>query len=155
MYGRGCFAGSRGIQMKENVFPSNIIASGSSPINDYFVEKGGQRFAGIHLLIDFWEAKNLANKITVENALRDAAISANATALNLQLNQYVENGGISGILVLAESHISIHTWPERSFAAIDIFMCGDCNPYNCIAVLKNAFDPGNTALFERRRGLQP
>ena len=82
MYGRGCFAGSRGIQMKENVFPSNIIASGSSPINDYFVEKGGQRFAGIHLLIDFWEAKNLANKITVENALRDAAISAEISSLS-------------------------------------------------------------------------
>jgi len=71
-------------------------------------------------LIDFWEAENLTNRITVENALREAAISANATAINLQLNQYSENGGISGILVLAESHISIHTWPERSFAAIDI-----------------------------------
>ena len=109
----------------------------------------------IDLLIDFWEAKNLTNRITVENALREAAISANATAINLQLKQYSENGGISGILVLAESHISIHTWPERSFAAIDIFMCGDCNPYDCIAVLKKAFEPGNTTLFERRRGLLP
>ena len=106
-------------------------------------------------MIDFWEAKNLTNRITVENALREAAISANATAINLQLNQYSENGGISGILVLAESHISIHTWPERSFAAIDIFMCGVCNPYACIAVLKKAFEPGNTTLLERRRGFLP
>ena len=120
-----------------------------------FVEKDGQRFAGIHLLIDFWEAKNLTNRITVENALREAAISTNATAINLQLNQYSENGGISGILVLAESHISIHTWPERSFAAIDIFLCGVCNPYDCIAVLKKAFEPGNSTLLERRRGLLP
>ena len=94
---------------KGKVFPSKIIVSGSTPVNDYFVEKDGQRFAGIHLLIDFLEAKNLTNRITVENALREAAISANATAINLQLNQYSENGGISGILVLAESHISIHT----------------------------------------------
>ena len=140
---------------KGKVFPSKIIVSGSTPVNDYFVEKDGQRFAWIHLLIDFWDAKNLTNRISVENALREAAISANATAINLQLNQYSENGGISGILVLAESHISIHTWPERSFAAIDIFMCGVCNPYDCIAVLKKAFEPGNTTLLERRRGLLP
>ena len=88
-------------------------------------------------------------------ALREAAISANATAINLPLNQYSENGGISGILVLAESHIIIHTWPERSFAAIDIFMCGDRNTYDCIAVLKKAFEPENTTLLERRRGLLP
>ena len=125
------------------------------PSTIILLRRDGQRFSGIHLLIDFWEAKNLTNRITLENALREAAISANATAINLQLNQYSENGGISGILVLAESHISIHTWPERSFAAIDIFMCGDCNPYDCIAVLKKAFEPGNTTLLERRRGRLP
>ena len=140
---------------KGKVFPSKIIVSGSTPVNDYFVEKDGQRFAGIHLLIDFWEAKNLTNRITVENALREAAISANATAINLQLNQYSEIPAISGILVLAKSNIRIHTWPENSFAAIGIFMCGDCNPYDCIAVLKKAFEPGNTTLLERRRGLLP
>ena len=139
----------------EKDLQSKVFVSESTSVNDYFVEKDGQRFAGIHLLIDFWEAKNLTNKITVENALREAAISAKATAINLQLNKYSENGGISGILVLAESHISIHTWPERSFAAIDIFMCGDCDPYKCIAVLKKAFEPGNVTLFERRRGLLP
>ena len=85
----------------------------------------------------------------------EAAISANATAINLQLNQHSENGGISGVLVLAESHISIHTWPERSFDTIDIFMCGDCNPYDCIAVLKKAFELGNSTLLERCRGLLP
>ena len=55
------------ITKKGKVFPSKIIVSGSTPVNDYFVEKDGQRFAGIHLLIDFWEAKNLTNRITVEN----------------------------------------------------------------------------------------
>ena len=57
------------------------------------------------------------------------------------------------MLVLAESHISIHTWPERDFAAIDIFMCGSCNPYELLPVLKAAFRPKHVLLSEQRRGL--
>ena len=93
---------------KGKVFPSKIIVTGSTPVRDYFVEKDGQRFAGIHLLIDFWEAKNLTNRITVENALREAAISANATAINLQLNQYSENGAYQAYSYW-QSHISVST----------------------------------------------
>ena len=140
---------------KGNDSPSTFNGSARSSVNDYFVVKDGQRFAGIHLLIDFWDAKNLTDKIIVGNALREAAVSAKAKEINLQVNKYSENGGISGILALAESHISIHTWPERSFAAIDIFMCGGCDPYNCIAALNRAFEPANTTLLERRRGLLP
>ena len=93
--------------------------------------------------------------MTVEKALRDAAVAANATIIDFKLKQYAENEGITGVLILAESHMSIHTWPERSFAAIDIFMCGRCNPYNCIAALQKAFEPGHTKIYERRRGLLP
>jgi S-adenosylmethionine decarboxylase len=57
------------------------------------------------------------------------------------------------VLVLAESHISIHTWPERDFAAIDIFMCGGCNPYKSLPALKAAFLPASVNLGEQRRGL--
>ena len=63
------------------------------------------------------------------------------------------NGGVSGVLVLAESHISIHTWPERDFAAVDIFMCGACNPYHSLPVLKEVFAPKSILLSEQRRGL--
>jgi S-adenosylmethionine decarboxylase len=55
--------------------------------------------------------------------------------------------------VLAESHISIHTWPERNFAAIDIFMCGACKPYDSLPTLKAAFLPARVQLGEQRRGL--
>jgi len=55
--------------------------------------------------------------------------------------------------VLAESHISIHTWPERDFAAVDIFMCGACDPYKAIPLLKAAFKPGFINLNEQRRGM--
>ena len=137
------------------VLDSGLITPEPATVSDYFVEKDGQRFAGIHLLVDLWKAKNLTNKKVVEDALRNAASSANATTLHLHLSKFSENGGISGVLVLAESHISIHTWPERSFAALDIFMCGSCDPYNCVAALKEAFEPENVILFEQRRGLLP
>ena len=60
---------------------------------------------------------------------------------------------MSGVLVLAESHISIHTWPERDFAAIDIFMCGACDPYQSLPVLKAAFQPALDAA--RRAAARP
>ena len=64
------------------------------------------------------------------------------------------DGGVSGVLVLAESHISIHTWPERDFAAVDIFMCGACNPYRSLPVLKADVPARQSILLaEQRRGL--
>jgi S-adenosylmethionine decarboxylase proenzyme len=62
------------------------------------------------------------------------------------------NGGVSGVVVLAESHISIHTWPERDFAALDIFVCGDCDPHLAIPVIQEAFAPSRIDLDEQRRG---
>lgn len=121
---------------------------------DFFVRKDGLEFAGTHLLIDLSGASRLDDLETVEAALRESAIVAGATILNVDLHHFEPNGGISGVVVLAESHISIHTWPERNFAALDIFMCGDCNPYLAIPVLKEAFRPGNIQLTEHRRGLQ-
>ena len=121
---------------------------------DFFVKKDGLEFAGIHLLIDLAGASNLDDLETVEAALRKSAIVSGATILNVDLHHFQPNGGVSGVVVLSESHISIHTWPERNFAALDIFMCGDCNPYNAIKVLKEAFSPATVNLTEHRRGLQ-
>ena len=57
------------------------------------------------------------------------------------------------MLVLAESHVSIHTWPERDYAALDIFVCGACNPYLALPVLKKGFQPGSIQLNEHKRGM--
>jgi len=120
---------------------------------DYFVQRDGCRYAGTHLLIDLWGAENLDDVDVVEEALRRSALVSGATILNTDLHQFQPNGGISGVVVLSESHISIHTWPERGFAALDVFMCGDCNPYRAIDVLKEAFKPDQVTLAEQKRGL--
>ena len=119
---------------------------------DYFVEKDGMKFAGTHLLVDLWGATNLDNPELIDAALRGAAIRAGATILHSHFHHFSPNGGVSGVVVLAESHISIHTWPERNFAAVDIFMCGECDPHDAIPVLREAFGPDRVDLDEQRRG---
>jgi S-adenosylmethionine decarboxylase len=120
---------------------------------DYFVERDGQKFAGMHLLVDLWGATNLADPGLIDRALREAAVTAGATILHSHFHHFSPNGGVSGVVVLAESHISIHTWPERDFAAVDIFMCGACDPHLAIPVLREAFNPSDVRLDEQRRGL--
>ena len=72
--------------------------------------------------------------------------------LNIDLHHFTPNGGVSGVAVLAESHISIHTWPECGYAALDVFMCGDARPEASVPVLRAAFAPSQVAVQELRRG---
>jgi S-adenosylmethionine decarboxylase len=134
----------------QTVTPAHAVPSEQK---DYFVVRDGVRYAGTHLLIDLWGASGLDDLENVEHALRSAATAAGATILNVDLHHFEPNGGISGVVVLAESHISIHTWPERGFAALDVFMCGDCDPYKGIPALRAAFSPENVQLSEHKRGL--
>lgn len=113
---------------------------------------GGGAFAGWHLLVDFWQASRLDDPDHVTRALRAAALAAGATVLRLEMHRFGSGGGVTGVAILAESHISIHTWPEHGYAAIDIFACGDTRPHDAIPVLVEAFRPGRQEIIEHRRG---
>tara|TARA_R110000868_G_scaffold350251_1_gene611487 strand:- start:1389 stop:1904 length:516 start_codon:yes stop_codon:yes gene_type:complete len=119
---------------------------------DHFIERNGIKFAGTHLILDLWGASNISCLETVENTLREAVEACGASLLSIHLHHFTPNSGISGVAVLAESHISIHTWPERGYAALDIFMCGDSQPENSIAVLKRAFQPSSICINQQMRG---
>ncbi len=120
---------------------------------DHFIKRDGKIFAGTHLIIDLWGAKHLDELPRMEKALRDAVEAAGATLLHIHLHHFTPNGGISGVAVLAESHISVHTWPERDFAAFDVFMCGDAEPSKAIPVLSMAFRPTRVNVGEHQRGV--
>lgn len=120
---------------------------------DYFVHRDGQVYAGTHLIVDLWGASQLDDLATVEHALRDAIEAAGATLLHIHLHHFTPNGGISGVAVLAESHISVHTWPERGFAAFDVFMCGAAEPAKAIPVLESYFKPDKVVVDDLKRGL--
>jgi len=120
---------------------------------DHFVRRNGIVFAGTHLIFDFWGASQLDNLELMEAALRESVIVAGATLLHIHLHHFTPNGGISGVAVLAESHISVHTWPERGYAAFDVFMCGEAEPEKTIPVLRKAFSPDQVNMTEHLRGM--
>jgi len=107
---------------------------------------------GLHLLVDFWECRHLQDMAVIEKAMRDAAAVCGATVLEIKLHSFGESAGITGVAILAESHMSIHTWPEINYIAIDIFMCGRCDPHRAVDVLKTVFKPGRVKIGEHRRG---
>ncbi len=120
---------------------------------DHFVARDGVTFAGAHLILDFWGAKKLDNLELMDRVLRECVVKCGATLLHIHLHHFSPSGGISGVAVLAESHISVHTWPERNFAAFDIFMCGKAKPEEAIAILKRAFTPEIMKITENLRGI--
>ena len=137
---------------RNNQVSPSALSENVGDQKDYFVVRDGMRFAGTHLLVDLWGATNLDSPEDIDRILREAAIVAGATILHSHFHHFSPNGGVSGVVVLAESHISIHTWPERNFAALDIFMCGACDPHLAIPVLQRFFKPERTLLDEQRRG---
>tara|TARA_B100001989_G_scaffold251613_1_gene231230 strand:+ start:1121 stop:1534 length:414 start_codon:yes stop_codon:yes gene_type:complete len=122
---------------------------------DYFstCEKTGNQYAGRHVLADFWGVENMGDDAFIQKAIEDSAIKAGATILYSHYHHFGEGCGVSGVTVLAESHISIHTWPERNFAALDIFMCGDCNPDIALEHLKEVFKPLSVTRKLEQRGI--
>lgn len=106
---------------------------------------------GSHLIIDLWEAENLDDIKFIETTLKNAANKIGATILNSYFHQFSPNG-VTGVLVLAESHISIHTWPELKYAAIDVFTCNSIKPHLAIEIVTKAFKSSRMTVQELQRG---
>ena len=112
------------------------------------------RPAGIHLLADFngVSADKLVSCEAIDALLRAAATAAGATILHSHFHSFGPQQGVTGVLLLAESHISIHTWPEFGFAAADIFMCGDAAPQLALDVIEGALCAGSRVIHTIARG---
>jgi S-adenosylmethionine decarboxylase len=119
---------------------------------DFFIERDGVRYAGNHLIIDLFGAKRLDDIEHVEHTLKKCVDEAGASLLHIHLHHFTPNGGVSGVAVLSESHISIHSWPEANYAALDVFMCGDARPELCVDVLREAFSAREVVVKTHQRG---
>jgi len=109
---------------------------------------------GQHILVEFVGCDpNILNDVTtIEQGMLDAADRANSTIINSTFH-YFSPYGVSGVVVIQESHLAVHTWPEYRYAAVDLFTCGDgVDPWKAFDYLKDVFKAQNYSALETRRG---
>jgi S-adenosylmethionine decarboxylase len=117
------------------------------------VEVDTVRSVGRHLVLELWGCRNLNSPDAVEQALREIVTACDVTLLDLRVYPF-EPIGVTGVAVVAESHINIHTWPEFGYAAVDIFTCGARkDPTAAIPVLRQFFAPERIESMEMTRGI--
>ena len=119
--------------------------------DDHFIRRDGKVFAGTHLIIEVVNGHGLDDEDRIQQAFRDCVDNCGATLLHIQTHKFSPQG-VSGVAVLAESHISVHTWPEIGYGAFDVFMCGDAQPWKAVDVLKRAFGTADVRCKELLRG---
>lgn len=109
---------------------------------------------GRHLILDLWGATGALpfwNMDEAAEALKKAAAAAGTTFMTERWHHFGDGHGYTGVIVLAESHVSVHTWPEIGYAAIDAFYCGECNPMDSLQIILDFYKPyrNNFSLIER------
>ncbi|MFN9693672.1 MAG: adenosylmethionine decarboxylase [Synechococcaceae cyanobacterium] len=108
---------------------------------------------GKHCILELYDcdSSKLNDESFLRDTITDAAKRAGATLLNLITHRF-EPQGVTGLALLAESHISIHTWPEAGYAAVDVFTCGDHTmPERACHVLRDELGAGRHKLTSFRR----
>lgn len=112
---------------------------------------------GRHLLVDFFgcERRLLADAGHVERTLVEAARRSGARIVEVVFHSFNPQG-VSGVVVIAESHLAVHTWPEEGVASMDLFTCGEgVEPWTAVAVVKEGFAAQRSSVTELRRGGAP
>ncbi|OIP76270.1 MAG: S-adenosylmethionine decarboxylase proenzyme [Parcubacteria group bacterium CG2_30_36_18] len=110
------------------------------------------KYAGIHLIAEFWGGKIIEDPKEIDKILILAAKKADNTPLEVTIHKF-QPQGITGVVLLAESHIAIHSWPEINYVAVDIFTCGEkAIPYKAIDYLKKKFKPKKVEIQKITRG---
>jgi S-adenosylmethionine decarboxylase len=111
---------------------------------------------GRHVIIELWGCSDAINDSElVKTAMLDAVRAANATLLNIYVHTFSPQG-VTGVAVLSESHLSIHTWPEHGYVAADVFTCGaTTKPDAAAEVLATRFAAKQSVIRELERGVLP
>ncbi|MFC1591855.1 adenosylmethionine decarboxylase [Thermodesulfobacteriota bacterium] len=113
------------------------------------------RVLGQHILVEFYycNAEVLNSQDLIQHHMEAAAVKSNATIVQSVFHRFNPHG-VSGVVVIAESHLAIHTWPEYNYAAVDLFTCGpSVNPWVAFEILKEGLGAAQFTSKELRRGL--
>ncbi len=115
-----------------------------------------EKALGTHVLLEFFgcDPQPLASREVVEKTFLEAARQAKVKIVDVFFHQF-QPYGVSGVVVIEESHFTIHTWPEHGYAAIDLFYCSpDVDAEAAIRVMTEVFKPSNVSMIEMKRGLR-
>ncbi len=110
---------------------------------------------GRHLIAEFADcnSQKLADVDFIEDCMNEAVRKSGATIINSIFHKYNPQG-VSGVVVIAESHLSIHTWPEYNYAAVDFFTCGESvDPYKAYRFMKRMLQSKKSQVSELDRGI--
>ena len=112
------------------------------------------RSLGRHILVEYYDCDKeiLMDPVLIEKQMNQAALEAKATILTSKFHHF-SPWGVSGTVIVAESHLAIHTWPEYGFAAVDFFSCGDIDPWKSFEYLEKSLKASLSELVEIPRGL--
>jgi S-adenosylmethionine decarboxylase len=122
----------------------------------YFFEVGKLEALGKHVILELHDCdrKCLSNCEFLRATLLEACRRAGATILGNSFHVFSPYDGVSGVIIIAESHLSIHTWPEYSYAAVDIFACGNSlHPERAVEFMVKELKAGNHSTIELERGI--
>jgi len=120
----------------------------------YREQAGSGQVLGRHLLCEFWECNGevLNSRRVLVSALRRAVKVAGGTLLGIKSHAFKPHG-VSAVALLGESHMSIHTWPELGYAAVDVFTCGaSMDPYRAVELLRHVLRAGKATVRDMQRG---
>lgn len=108
---------------------------------------------GNHIILDFYGCKSklIGDPKKIEKVMIEAAKKAKATIVTYDFHRF-EPWGISGAVIIQESHLTIHTWPEHKYAALDLYTCGDIDSKKAFDYLKQQFKPVKVEIKEIDRG---
>lgn len=124
--------------------------------NLIFIFKGGlMKSLGNHLIIELYDCNaDIVNDLhKVENILMESVNISGAEIIAPVFHKFNPHG-VSGVIVIAESHFSIHTWPEYGYCAVDIFTCGDTiDSQKALIFMKKAFEAKSISVVETKRGI--
>lgn len=127
----------------------------ASPFMNINANGKNQVHLGQHVLAEFFECDpNILNSPQlVEKLMVEAALECGATIVQKCFHMF-NPYGVSGVVIISESHFAIHTWPELGYAAVDLFTCGDkCDPKISYEYLRKMFNSKSTSYTELKRGI--
>ena len=112
------------------------------------------RTLGRHILVEYYncDPEILRDSSFIEREMNQAALAASATVVESNFHHF-SPWGVSGAVIIAESHLTIHTWPEYGFASADFFTCGDIDPWKSFEYLEKALKAEFSESVEIPRGL--